>query len=304
MKNFMLQGGDFTAGNGTGGESIYGEKFEDENFELKHESPFLLSMANAGPGTNGSQFFITTVKTPHLDGKHVVFGKVIYGKGLVRKIERSKTDSNDKPLTEVTIEDSGELSSDYKIEYKPGKDDGTGDIYEEFLEDNDGIDINNDPELVLQVITKIKEIGNKLLKSGDIKTANLKYKKAVNYLDAYFPDDLSDKYLPILYKLQSSVYLNYSLTLFKLNDYEKSLKFANDSLEVEEIDNKSKAKGYYRRGFAKLKLKDENGSIDDFNKALELSPNDKGILAGIQLAKKQEKERLQKEKAAFSKFFK
>ena len=121
---------DFTQGNGTGGESIYGEKFEDENFERLHEKPFLLSMANAGPGTymryqrssfgnsgrngntianlgnsgtNGSQFFVTTVPTPHLDKKHVVFGEVINGKSIVRQIENLKTQSGDKPWHDATI---------------------------------------------------------------------------------------------------------------------------------------------------------------------------------------------------------
>jgi cyclophilin family peptidyl-prolyl cis-trans isomerase len=108
IPNFMCQGGDFTKNNGTGGKSIYGEKFADENFTLKHDTPGLLSMANAGRNTNGSQFFITLVPTPWLDGAHVVFGKVIKGMEFVKFME-SKGSASGTPRGRCTIADCGQL---------------------------------------------------------------------------------------------------------------------------------------------------------------------------------------------------
>ena len=108
ITNFMAQGGDFTNHNGTGGKSIFGRTFPDENFTLKHDKPFLLSMANAGPNTNGSQFFITFVPCPWLDGKHTVFGKVLEGKEAMVELHNIGSDSG-KPKSPAKIIECGEV---------------------------------------------------------------------------------------------------------------------------------------------------------------------------------------------------
>lgn len=296
----MIQGGDFTAGDGTGGESIYGEKFADEGFTMKHDEPFLLSMANAGPNTNGSQFFITTVPTPHLDNKHVVFGRVLAGKAIVRAIERTETNSGDKPIKDAVISDSGELSPEDPLPTK--LDDGTGDIYEDVLKDEPSVDLE-EPATVFKAVQAIKDIGTKQFKAGNFAKAMTKYTKASQYMDDFFPDTLNDADMQTDIDLKVSLYLNIALVGLKLNKNQEVIKAGQNALGVGNVGDKEKAKALYRMGTAYMNLKDEPTGIEQFNKALELAPGDAAIIQGLQKAQAQIADRKKKEKAAFSKFF-
>ncbi|XLR64729.1 hypothetical protein S83_015401, partial [Arachis hypogaea] len=179
IKGFMIQGGDIFARDGTGGGSIYGLKFEDENFELKHERKGMLPMANSGPNTNGSQFFITTTRTSHLDGKHVVFGKVVKGMGVVHSIEHVTTRDDDRPTLDVKIVDCGEIPK--------GEDDGISNFFKDANTYPDWpADLDESPnelEWWMEPFNNIKTFGNDYYKKQDYKMAQKKYRKALCYLD-------------------------------------------------------------------------------------------------------------------------
>ncbi|KOS45707.1 hypothetical protein ACN38_g3308 [Penicillium nordicum] len=305
IKQFMIQGGDFTAFNGTGGESIYGEKFPDENFDLKHDRPFLLSMANSGPGTNGSQFFVTTVPTPHLDGKHVVFGEVINGKSVIRKIENMKTQS-DKPFQDVTIMDCGELSgADYENATKRQQD-ATGDPYEDFTEDHQGEALT--APLCFKIASDLKGFGNAAFKSGDLNLGLDKYQKGLRYLNEFpEPEENDPKELGEQMKaLRFALHSNSSLLGNKLQKFRQAQNWATYALQVADsakAKDADKAKAYYRRAVAHEGLKEEDAALKDLQEAEKLAPGDAGIVNEIAKVKKTVKDREAKDKAAAKKFF-
>ncbi|KAI1372034.1 cyclophilin-like domain-containing protein [Hypoxylon crocopeplum] len=302
IKQFMVQGGDFTAGDGTGGESIYGAKFEDENFDLKHERPFLLSMANAGPGTNGSQFFITTVPTPHLDGKHVVFGEVKSGKSIVRQIENLHT-QNDKPASPAVIADSGELSGAANVASDMKAADAYGDKYEDFPED-DSTEQPLSASRVLEIAGACKDFGNKAFKAGDLLVGLEKYQKGLRYLNE--EPDIKDDEADLRGKLDAlrfTLNCNSALLNLKLEAWDDAERSAAAALAVASISDAEKAKALYRRGVALVKLRDEDGAIDALEQAKKLVPSDAAVAKELDAVKKQAAARLAKEKAAYKKFF-
>ncbi|CAO3567443.1 unnamed protein product [Mortierella alpina] len=301
IPDFMIQGGDFSNQNGTGGESIYGAKFEDENFDLKHDKPFLLSMANAGAGTNGSQFFVTTVPTPHLDGKHVVFGKVLKGISVVREIERTKKGDGDAPLEPVIIADCGELAE--------GEDDGVaapdaGDKYADWPDDYEGP--KEDKDLVV-IAQDLKNLGNSFFKSGDYAKAQRKYQKAIRYLSEkpVFDADDAPELVKEFYAVKIPCYLNRGFCALKLDRPQMTIKDMTVVLEMDPqyLSAADKTKAYFRRGSAYLKLNDLESAKADLEQAKKLSPKDPGVLRELEVVQAKLTDRRNKEKKAYAKMF-
>ncbi|KAL4808860.1 peptidyl-prolyl cis-trans isomerase D [Aspergillus unguis] len=305
IKQFMIQGGDFTAFNGTGGESIYGEKFADENFDLKHDRPFLLSMANSGPGTNGSQFFITTVPTPHLDGKHVVFGEVLNGKSVVRKIENLPTQA-DKPTSDVTIVACGELTGDEYANADKQTPDATGDPYEDFPDDHQGEELN--APVCFKIASELKNFGNTAFKSGNAELGLEKYQKGLRYLHEFpEPEENDPKDLePQMKSLRFTLHSNSSLLANKLGQFRNGKAWAGYALDVAaaaSAKDADKAKVYYRRAVAHSGLKEEDEALKDLEEAAKLAPTDAAISAEVARVQKAIKAREAQEKATARKFF-
>lgn len=273
IKNFMCQGGDFTRHNGTGGESIYGEKFPDENFKLKHDRPGLLSMANSGKNTNGSQFFITTVKTPHLDGKHVVFGKVVQGMGVLKEMENQPVDERDRPRKPCVVGDCGELDEDEgsQAPAAPVGSADQGDVYPNFPED--ALDLNvKDKELFVRVISAIKDAGNDAFKSGDFEGAKKKYLKAIRYSD--FSVTRANHTREEEHELKRSclipVHSNLSQTLIRLRDFDEAIRHSDRviSLEVGNI------KAYFRKGVSLKEKKLYEDAVETLERGLKMEPTE------------------------------
>jgi peptidyl-prolyl isomerase D len=252
------------------------------------------------PDTNGSQFFLTTVPTPHLDNKHVVFGEVISGKSIVRQIENLRT-VDDRPTKPVVIADCGELTGDEALEVASKAPDSLGDAYEDYPEDNES---PLDAKDIAKIATACKEFGNQAFKSGNLQLGLAKYEKGIRYLNEDPSMDQESAELKAEFNtLRFILNNNSSLLYIKLKNWEDAVRSAGAALEVAGVKDTDRAKAFYRRGHAQVQLKDDESAVKDLTEAKKLVPGDSVVTNELESIKKRLEEKLAKEKKAYKKFF-
>lgn len=300
---FMSQGGDIVNFNGTGGESVYGDTFEDENFNLLHEDG-AVSMANLGkPNTNNSQFFITSGECPHLNGTNVVVGYVIRGGSIIGEMERHSTDDGD-PIVPIVIEDCGQIApgedwrvndDDDEVDTLPPFPDDWNRFYDEFTVDE-----------MLQYLNAIRSVGNRYFKAEQFVRANRRYKKAERYYN-FFTNQLN-KQSPrreggqqrvLLTEFHLLNCLNQAVVQLRLKDF-TSVVYACDSALAIDPDN---TKALYRRGMAQNELRNYEQALDDLKRALKRIPDDRLIQHEYERTRKNLQEYTNQQRKAFAKMF-
>lgn len=329
IKNFMIQAGDLMFGSddkinkeevGKGGCSIYATEselenssrneiqcfgnFPDENLGEFTES-FILAMANTGSqNTNSSQFFITTYPSPHLNGKHSQFGKVIAGKSVVRTIEHVDVDENGVPNDSIIIEDCGEWSDNMEIPLYNACNDTIGnDFYEENPDDDTHFE-GEDFAKAYEAAETIKESGSLLFKKRDFRNALFKYKKALKYTTAYTPEVDIDKFHNEKFTIQKhKLYLNICLMLFYLKEYHESIKYSTFLVDDDRVGNKDKAKAYLRRGNCLYALNRFEAALTDYKNSAKTVPEDKNVEQKIDITEKKIASDLERRKKSIGKFF-
>lgn len=290
----MVQGGDIINGDGTGGESIYGEYFPEENFTLKHAEPGIVGMSPNGRNKNSSQFYITTVPCTHLDNTNVAFGKVVRGLDVI--IEMSEIPRvNDVPQQNIVISNCGEFQ--LNVPWNLGENDGTVDVYPPWPSDWDEPDV--DDEFITRVINNINDSGNVFYYKQKFLDSERKYKKVIRYIDWYLEKTKHTESRNAISKLRNNALLNLTAVRLKINKNKEAVEHCNEILK----SCPDNGKAYYRRGRAKLALKEYDDALKDLKIAYKIHPNDKHIKNTFEVAKNRKRTYLTKERVFFAKIF-
>lgn len=292
IHGFMIQGGDFTNGDGTGGYSIYGGKFDDEAFVRPCDRAGLLAMANAGPNTNGSQFFITCNPAKHLTGKHVVFGRVVRGMDAVRAVEDTKTGASDRPVKAVVISDCGSLADGAAL--PPLAAPADGDALPNFPQDCDP-PLSDAEKAAAAEAAKAR--GNALFASGAFLPAVAKYAKALRYATAVAAATSALK--PALDATRLACHNNAAQCLLKLGRWADARASASAALGIDAAN----AKALFRRAVALLELGDVGAAVEDLTKAAQADPGNADVQRLLADANQREAARKAKLAAGYKKMF-